>query len=221
VPHSETFIDGVWYPSVSTVIGAQPKPWIQAWRVKWGDLAERKMYLASEIGTAFHDCVEQYLDTGSFIVHHGESGSGLPPSCVGRVAGMVESFIEWALSIDGTIEHTELKVISKAHRYSGTCDAIGKIGKKRLLIDWKTGSAIYGDMDLQLVAYAQAYNEMTGSKIKDGLIVHISKDKPHFKLKTKEFKLGKRVFAKFLKLRAMFDIVSTHTMVTEVEDIVI
>lgn len=62
-------------------------------------------------------------------------------------------------------------------------------------------------MDLQLVAYAQAYNEMTGSKIKDGLIVHVSKDKPHYKLTTKSFKLGKRVFGKFLKLRQMFDII--------------
>ena len=117
---------------------------------------------------------------------------------------MMHSFIEWAQSVDGTIDHTELKLVSKAHKYSGTCDAIGKIGRTKFLIDWKTGSSIYSDMDLQLVAYAQAYNEMTGSKIKDGLIVHVSKDRPH-KLKTKQFKLGKHVFNKFLKLRQMFD----------------
>jgi CRISPR/Cas system-associated exonuclease Cas4 (RecB family) len=122
---------------------------------------------------------------------------------------MMKSFVAWAESVDGTIDHTELKVVSKTHKYSGTFDAVGKIGKTRLLIDWKTGSSIYSDMDLQLVAYAQAYNEMTGSKIKDGLIVHVSKDKPHFKLKTKQFKLGKRVFKKFLELREMFDAVVT------------
>jgi hypothetical protein len=60
-------------------------------------------------------------------------------------------------------------------------------------------------MDIQLVAYTQAYKEQTGQEIKQGMIVHVSKDKPRFKLTTKMFKLGKRTFNKFLKLRQMFD----------------
>ena len=127
------------------------------------------------------------------------------PSCKIRVMGMMKSWIAWAESVDGIIERTETKVISHKYRYSGTFDAIGKIDKTHFIIDWKTGSSIYADMDLQLSAYAEADNEMTSSKIKDGLIVHVSKDKPHFKLKTKQFKLGRRVFNKFLKLRHMFD----------------
>lgn len=158
------------------------------------------MEIAAAIGTAFHDCVEQYLNAGWY-------GIDMPvyPSCRKRVYGMMESWIAWAQSIDGVIDHTELHVISKEHIYSGTFDAVGKIGKRRMLIDWKTGSAIYPTMALQLSAYAQAYGEQTGIKVKDGLIVHVSKDKPHFKLKTKEFKLGKRTFNEFMKLRAMFD----------------
>jgi len=62
-------------------------------------------------------------------------------------------------------------------------------------------------MDLQLVAYAQAYKEGTSVEIKQGMIVHVSKDKPHFKCTTKTFKLGKRVLKKFLKLRSMFDVI--------------
>jgi len=200
MPHVETFIDGVWYPSVSTVLGAQSKPWIQAWRDKWGDLADRKMAIAAAIGTAFHDCVEQWLDHSGYEVNMLDY-----PSCANRVGCMMTSWINWSRSIDGTIEHTEMKVISHKHKYSGTFDAVGKIGKTALLIDWKTGSNIYSDMELQLAAYAFAYNEQSGAKVKDGLIVHVSKDKPHFKLKTKQFKLGKRVFNKFLKLREMFD----------------
>ena len=200
MPHVETFVDGIWYPSVTTIMGAEPKPWLDAWREKWGSLATRKMEIAAAIGTAFHDCVEQYLDAGWY-------GIDMPVyhSCRKRVYGMVESWIAWAQSVDGTIDHTEMKVINKKHKYSGTFDAVGKIGKTRLLIDWKTGARIYPEMALQLSAYAEAYSEMTGSKIKTGLIVHVSKDKPGYKLTTKEFKLGKRVFGKFLKLRAMFD----------------
>lgn len=201
MPHSETFIDGVWYPSVSTVIGATPKPWLDAWREKHGAKAERKTAIANAIGTAFHDCIEQYLDTGSYVVQM----DGYK-SCASRVDDMVNSWVTWAESINGTIDHTELKVISRKHIYSGTLDAVGKIGKTHMLVDWKTSSRIYPDMGLQLVAYAMAYNEMSGSKIKDGLIVHVSKDRPH-KLTTKQFKLGKREFKKFLKLREMFDAV--------------
>jgi hypothetical protein len=198
-PHSETFIDNIWYPSVSTILGAQPKPWLNAWREKHGKRAERKTAIANAIGTAFHDGVEQYLDKGFYVI----SVEGYP-SCNSRVIDMLISWVAWAQSVSGTIEHTELKVISRKHIYSGTLDAVGKIGKTPLLIDWKTSSRIYPDMALQLAAYAEAYNEMVGSKIKDGLIVHVSKDRPH-KLTTKQFKLGKRVFGKFLKLRSMFD----------------
>jgi hypothetical protein len=208
MPHSETFINGVWHPSVSTIIGAQPKPWLNAWREKWGTLATRKMEIANAIGTAFHDCIEQYLDTGTFTV-----AMSTYDSCIPRVTGMMESWIDWAVNVDGTIDHTELKVISKTNTYSGTLDAIGKLGKTTMIIDWKTSSRIYPDMDLQLVAYAQAYKEQTGVDIKEGIIVHVSKDKPRYKLTTKTFKLGKRVFKKFLKLRQMFDdIVTTNPL---------
>ena len=200
MPHVESFIDGVWYPSVSTIIGSKPAPWLDAWREKWGSLATRKMEIAAAIGTAFHDCVEQYINDGTYIAHVDKY-----PSCAIRVNDMMKSWTAWARSVDGTIDHMELKVISRKHVYSGTFDAMGKIGKTKLVIDWKTGSRIYPDMALQLSAYAEAYNEMNGTKIKDGLIVHVSKDKPHFKVTTKEFKLGKRVFSKFLKLREMFD----------------
>jgi CRISPR/Cas system-associated exonuclease Cas4 (RecB family) len=200
VGHTETFIDGIWYPSVSTILGAQEKPWVRAWQDKWGLLATRKTEIACAIGTAFHHCIEQYINTGTFTV-----SMDTYQSCTRRVAGMMESWVDWAVNIDGTVDHTELKVISKMHTYSGTLDAVGMIGKTPVLIDWKTSSRIYDDMQLQLAAYAYAYNEQTGNKIKDGIIVHVSKDKPHFKLTTKTFKLGKRVFNKFLKLRDMFD----------------
>lgn len=200
MPHVETFIDGVWFPSVTTVMAADPKPWLQVWREKWGERAERKMKIAGAVGTAFHDCVEQYLDTRAFTVRMDSYDS-----CIPRVTGMMESWIEWAVNVDGIIDYTELKVISKCYRYSGTLDAVGNVSGLRMTLDWKTGSRIYPEMAMQLAAYAQAYKEQTGIDIKQGMIVHVSKDKPYYRLTTKVFKLGKRVFGKFLKLRAMFD----------------
>lgn len=81
--------------------------------------------------------------------------------------------------------------------------------KNLVLADWKTSSKIYPEMQLQLAAYAQAYFEQTGQKADLGLIVHVSKEKPDFKLTVKQFKLGKRPLKEFLKLRKMFDDVQT------------
>jgi len=200
MPHTECYVNGVWYPSVSTIISAESKPWLQTWREKWGSLAERKVKAANEIGTEFHRCVEQYLETGGYQLSMTLSTAYYP-----RLRGMMGSFVDWATSVNGEIHSTELKVISHTHTYSGTLDAVGTFDGNPMLYDWKTSSRIYPDMDIQLVAYAEAYKEQTGQEIKQGMIVHVSKDKPHFKLTTKTFKLGKRVFNKFLKLRSMFD----------------
>lgn len=221
MPHQELFIDGVWYPSVTTIMDVKPKPWLDAWRDKWGLLAARKTRIANAIGTEFHRCVEQWLDTGAYSVC-APTLDGIPmPSTMTRVDGMVKSWVSWAVSIEGEIKHTELQVVSKAYTYSGTLDAVGTLYGNAMLFDWKTSSRIYDDMQLQLSAYAQAYNEelhrigSLSSKtscrdVKDGIIVCTSKDKPHFRTTTKQFKLGKTPFKKFLKLRAMFDEMQTQ-----------
>lgn len=206
MPHVETYVDGIWHPSVSTIIHAEPKPWLDKWREKWGNLAVRKLEVANAIGTEFHRCVEQYLGTGTFTVTAPKTDAGREmPSCIPRVTGMMASFVNWAVNVDGDIHETELRVISRQHTYSGTLDAVGTFNGKPMLYDWKTSARIYSDMDLQLVAYAQAYEEQRGPKVAQGIIVLVSKEKPHFKLSFKIFKLGKRVFKKFLKLRSMFD----------------
>lgn len=212
MPHQELYIDGVWYPSVTTVMAAKPKPWLQAWKDKWGVLAIRKTKIANAVGTEFHRCVESWINTGDCAVVPPAVDGITMPSLIPRVLGMLDSWVAWANSVSGTIDHTELRVVSKAHTYSGTLDAVGTLDGKPMLYDWKTSAKIYDDMQLQLTAYAQAYNEQyTGSHVpdwppvKDGLIVCVSKDKPSFKLTTKRFKLGKRPFKQFLKLRTMFD----------------
>lgn len=199
--HNETYVDGVWHPSVSTIIGAEPKPWLQAWKDKWGSLAVRKTEMANKIGTEFHRRVEEYLLTGLDVT----VDDGLSVNMNKRIDGMMASFLGWADTVDGDIHDMELKVISRKHIYSGTLDAVGTFNGKPMLYDWKTSARIYPDMDLQLVAYAQAYKEQTGIELKQGMIVHVSKDKPDFKLTVKVFKLGKRPLKKFLKLREMFD----------------
>lgn len=126
-----------------------------------------------------------------------------------RLHGMLTRIEEFIKSHGFVPLHTELHVVSRKHGYQGTLDAIGtasvmdpktlKVKRMLVLVDWKTSSGIYPDMALQLVAYAEAYFEQTNKRIDTGLIVHVSKDKPHHKLTIKQYKLGKCLFAKFLK----------------------
>lgn len=120
--HVETYVDGVWFPSVSTIISGQEKPWLTAWREKWGKRAERKTAIANAIGTAFHSCIEEYLERGYWAAN-------IPayPSCQRRVNEMMKVWAKWAESIDGDVIATELRVISRKYKYSGTLDCIMEI----------------------------------------------------------------------------------------------
>lgn len=192
MPHREYIVDGERWPSVTEILGYPPKPWLQKWRDKWGVLAERKMQAAAGVGTAFHAFAEILVLNGMVYA----------PGLTRRQYGMLRPFEEWRLASGLIIKETELHVISRIYKYQGTFDATGYLSDKPktlALFDWKTSGAIYEDAQFQLAAYAQAYKEQTGIEIKRGIIVHVSKDKPHHKLTVKEYKLNKRLLNKFLK----------------------
>jgi CRISPR/Cas system-associated exonuclease Cas4 (RecB family) len=191
VPHVDTIIDGVKYPSVTEILGCKPKPWLDAWFDKWGVLARRKVICANGIGTKFHLYAER-LAKGELV---------LPPSNR-RLRGMLVMLDAWIEGTGFKLKESELHVVSEAYKYAGTFDATGFLPDRPrtlTLFDWKTSSGIYPDMALQLSAYGQAYKEMTGIEIKRGFIVHVSKEKPDHKMTVKEYELTKPLFNKFLK----------------------
>ena len=54
--------EGNSYPSITTILGNQPKPGLVEWRKRVGDIEANKiMREASSLGTAVHDLCEQYL----------------------------------------------------------------------------------------------------------------------------------------------------------------
>lgn len=149
------------------------------------------MRAAANVGTAFHDLAEKLTKNEDVMAPANR-----------RLYKMLVQFEAWRHKNALRVTHTELHVVSTVYKYQGTLDAIGYLAhrpKVLCLFDWKTGSGIYSDMALQLVAYAQAYFEQTGVWIKRGIIVHVSKDKPHHTLTLKEYTLDKRLLNKFLK----------------------
>ncbi len=189
--HNSNFVlSGVRYPSVTEILSSGPKPWLDKWKAKWGILAERKVQAACNIGDHFDraatDIVNGYLPDVSAHT---------------RVFEMLVNFKnEFVKPYEFVAEAVQLHVVSQTHQYHGTFDAVGYVnGKEELcLFDWKTSAKIYPDMALQLAAYAIAYEEQTGLKIKKGYIVLVSKDKPKHSVTIKEYKLNKSVRQHFL-----------------------
>ncbi len=188
--HSNFIVDGIRYPSVTEILGAQPKPWLDMWKAKWGILADRKVQAACNIGDDFDSAVTHRVNGVEYEATYR------------RTWKMLLKFIKvFEIPYYFVPEVVQIHVVSNAYKFHGTFDAIGRInGKDELcLFDWKTSSSIYPDYALQLAAYAIAYEEQTGIKIKRGFIVHVSKDKPHHDVTVKEYKLGKLLRNKFLK----------------------
>lgn len=101
---------------------------------------------------------ERKMNLGSAVHAEAEAVQlGTPrPEPLPTVAPYVASFRNFLDDFSPTIELTEATVFSMRESYAGTLDAIMSIGGRRLLIDFKTGKAIYPDVALQLAAYAHA-----------------------------------------------------------------
>jgi hypothetical protein len=128
------------------------------------------MELSNLIGTEFHRCAEMVMQ-----------GKAPNPRC-NRVAAMMKTFdSEWFSVTEVAPYQTEMKVWSDRYRYQGTLDLVAELNLVPTLIDFKSSARINDDMGMQLAAYAEAYKEITGVEIKQGLIVCVSKDKPHHK----------------------------------------
>lgn len=161
--HGEIF-DGV-----TTIIGGGvPKPALKAWgerlvaetavkkRRIWADMTSdeavdwlkrapfRETDRAAVQGSDIHDWAEKHV-------------LGLPVAVADAPEPQrpyLEGFLQFLADFHPEYEMTEASVYSRAYRYAGTLDAIVTIpGEGRLLVDYKTGKGVYGEVGMQLAAY--------------------------------------------------------------------
>jgi hypothetical protein len=110
----------------------------------------------------------------------------------------------------------EAIVYSETHRYAGTLDTMGVLGPddgsdlhglagKPLIIDWKSGSGVYGSYALQLAAYAHAEKVITATGHQDfpqpdgAVVVHITSQG----WRLVEVDISDEIFEAFLTTKAM------------------
>lgn len=155
------------YPSVTSVLGFEPKPEIEAWKARIGeDEAKAIMNRACARGTLIHSYAEDYLNNKS-------------PDVSMFDIDMWKSFRPILDRIDN-IRLLEGRLYSDKLEMAGACDCVADYLGKLSLIDFKTSARLKSESEilsyfLQTACYACMVYERYDLKIKQ-LVVLIAVD---------------------------------------------
>jgi hypothetical protein len=170
--------DGEKLPSVTTILSATaPKEKLQKlqeWRNRVG--AKKAQEITTEAagrGTRMHKWIEDYIKTGQI----GTPGSN-PYSIQSHM--MAQSIIHQGLSKCNEFWGTEVPLYFPKI-YAGTTDLVGVHDGDEAIMDHKQSNKLkkrewIEDYFLQLAAYANAHNEVHGTKIRKGVIFMCTAD---------------------------------------------
>lgn len=168
--------DGNRYPSITTVLGADPekKKSLQAWRDRVGpEEANRVSVQASRRGTRIHSMCEDYLN------NYNPYSRAMPVD--------VETFNSMKPVLDDNIDNIlvqEQALFSHHLRLAGTVDCIADYDGKRSVIDFKTSlrpkkKEWIEQYFMQEAAYAIMWEERTGQPITQLVtIIAVDNDEP-------------------------------------------
>lgn len=159
---------------------------------------------AADAGTIAHDMMECWVRGRAF------EPSKYEAALVAMAQPAFNAFLSWAQQSKFCIAESEVPLISKAHRFGGTRDAI-LIDGKRSLGDWKTSNSIYPEYLCQLGAY-QILDEENGGKIEGGFhLLRFSKqEKPDDPVQFTHYYWSQLDKAKraFLLMRELYDLMA-------------
>ena len=157
------------FPSITTVLGAIPKPGLIAWRKNVGEEAAKwEMNRAARRGSATHTLVEQYL-------------KGETPSIRDVLPlGMFRLLKPYLDQVDN-IHALEKIMYSKKLTVAGQVDCIAEYNSKLSVIDFKTANKERVDSwnenyYIQCTAYAIMYEELFGTPIEQIVILQAGED---------------------------------------------
>ena len=157
------------YPSITTVLGAIPKPGLVKWRKSVGEEAARwEMNRAARRGSATHTLVEQYL-------------KGETPSIRDLLPlGMFRLLKPYPEQVDN-IHALEQIMYSNKLTVAGQVDCIAEYNGKLSVIDFKTANKERVDSwnenyYIQCTAYAIMYEELFGTPIEQIVILQAGED---------------------------------------------
>lgn len=166
--------DGNAVASVTTILDStKDKTHLLEWRKRVGEeTAKRITKEASGMGTRMHKYIENYINDGSW----GTPGSNPYSQQAFKMAQVVH---DNALKDVNEIWGSEVGLYFPKI-YAGTTDCVGQYKGNPCIIDFKQTNKPkkkewVEDYFLQLVAYAEAHNEVYGTDIKEGHVFMCSR----------------------------------------------
>ena len=162
---------GIKYPSVTTVLGAKEKPWLENWQNMLGpDKAKKETKRCAERGTAVHLLAERYLNNEE------DPTRGEP-----ALAKKLFNQLKLRLNKIDNIRAQEVPLYSDTLKIAGRVDCVAEYEGVLSIIDFKTSNnnkdtKMVEDYRLQCTAYALMYDEMFDVFIED-IVVLIAVEK--------------------------------------------
>jgi ATP-dependent exoDNAse (exonuclease V) beta subunit len=152
-------IEGVTYPSMTTVLGHDSAEYIDKWRERVGiEVADKKTEHALRRGNAIHKMAEDYLLTGEYDQSDVYFNMLFKP-----IKKWLDNNVVKILSVEDVLFSKKLKI-------AGRCDLIALTHDGWKIIDFKTAEKYkepewISNYYMQASGYAYCHNEMYQSKI--------------------------------------------------------
>jgi hypothetical protein len=164
--------DGTRVPGTTTVISAS-LGWNKGALMHWaweegkaGRHYRETREAAADAGTLAHAMVDAHIRGVPFTMPSDVPG---PVERLARLS--YDAFRSWFDASRIELVETEMQLVSRAHRFGGTPDAVGRLKDQVALLDWKTSKAIYSEYLIQLAAYEHLWNVNRGEQITGGIHV--------------------------------------------------
>ena len=164
--------EGNKYPSITTVLSVRNKKGIAEWRKRVGnDVANHISRTAANRGTKVHHMCEDYLNNQN-IDHHKQH---FLPYC------LFSELRDNALTYIDNIYAQEAGLYSDKYKVAGRVDCIAEYNGVLSIIDFKTSTKERNDdwnenYYIQCSAYAEMYEERTGTEIEQIVILCVTED---------------------------------------------
>lgn len=157
-----------YYPSVSSILNYFPKnKFFHDWLKDVGHNADIIAQKAASEGTQVHNAIENFIKGGTvdWIDEYGNAKYSL------EVWKMILKFADFWNTHKPELIASEYHLFSDKHEYAGTADLIVRFKDKLWLMDIKTSNSLHTSYELQLAAYATAWNETHDEKITENGII--------------------------------------------------
>jgi len=201
--------NGKYYPSVTQILNYFPKnQFFHSWLKDVGHNSDIIAAKAAGEGTQVHNAVEAFLN-GEEITWVDEQGNVKYNLDVWR---MILRFADFWNTHKPELVATEYHLFSDEHEFAGTADLVVRMFDQLWLLDLKTSNSLHTSYDLQLAAYATAWNETHDEKITHTGILWV-------KANTRGEGKGNKIQGKGWELKMISDIETNFKMFKNIQEI--